>query len=321
MKTCTQTKNIKDWILVTGAIRSGTTFLGSILSYPIQVDYIHEPFNPQCGMPGITLGHRYIRPVPEAICRHPYHPIAKSIFDYSLSLKTYCPDSDAWPKKMLKQVFGSRGPFYLRLAKLNPFHSTAVIKDPHAVLLTEYLAKTFAVKPVIVIKHPISFLASLKRVNWWPSPSEIGDQPELTEDYFLSDPMLLKKNWQSSLLESAAFWRCIHKVLLKQMSCHPEWLMVTHEDLSQNPLFHFKQLYESLNLPWSFGVEKKIIHLTQGNRSATAKNGRVQDFRRNSADIFKVSCESLTLEERRAVFEVVEDVALQLYSRESFSID
>jgi hypothetical protein len=31
--------------------------------------------------------------------------------------------------------------------------------------------------------------------------------------------------------------------------------------------------------------------------------------------------DSLSLEERKAIFEVVEDVALQIYTRESFAID
>jgi hypothetical protein len=44
---------IENWIFVTGVIRSGTTFVGKVLSLPLSVDYIHEPFNPLCGMPGI----------------------------------------------------------------------------------------------------------------------------------------------------------------------------------------------------------------------------------------------------------------------------
>lgn len=47
---------IKNWIFVTGVIRSGTTFVGKILSLPLQVDYIHEPFNPLCGIPGMKNG-------------------------------------------------------------------------------------------------------------------------------------------------------------------------------------------------------------------------------------------------------------------------
>jgi hypothetical protein len=311
----------ENWIFVTGAIRSGTTFLGTVLSYPRETDYIHEPFNPQCGMPGIEFGHRYIRPTSEAIACHPYHSLAESIFSYDLTLRTYNPKSDPFSRRLLKVLVGSRGPFNLKLAKLNIFRKSAVLKDPHAVLLTEYLANTFDVKPVLIVKHPLSFLASLKRVNWWPSPIEIADQQDLIEDHFKLEQSFLCQDWSTPLLRSAAFWRCIHKVLLNQLGRHPEWILITHEALSREPVVHFKHLYKTLSLPWSSDIENKVVSLTQGNKSARARSGRVQDFKRNSADIFRVNRESLSIEERRAVFEIVQDVALQLYSRESFAID
>jgi hypothetical protein len=45
------------------------------------------------------------------------------------------------------------------------------------------------------------------------------------------------------------------------------------------------------------------------------------DLSRNSADIFEMRRDSLSLAERQAIFKVVEDVALELYPRESFAID
>ncbi|NEQ55044.1 MAG: hypothetical protein F6K11_33795, partial [Leptolyngbya sp. SIO3F4] len=85
---------IEKWIFVTGAIRSGTTFVGKILSLPLEVDYIHEPFNPQCGIPGVNLGHRYIPANLAQAESHPYHPLAQSIFNYSLTLKNFIPEAD-----------------------------------------------------------------------------------------------------------------------------------------------------------------------------------------------------------------------------------
>lgn len=106
-----------------------------------------------------------------------------------------------------------------------------------------------------------------------------------------------------------------------QISKYPNWQVVTHEELSQEPVTIFNRLYKELELPWSESVKRKILKLTRENRSAEARKGTVQDFQRNSADIFKMRRNSLSLEERRAIFEVVEDVALQIYPRESFAID
>jgi hypothetical protein len=314
-------ENIKNWIFVTGVIRSGTTFVGMVLSLPLEVDYIHEPFNPLCGMPGIDRWYRYLRPSLDTKQMQHYHELATSIFSYELTLRSWYPQSDSWQRKVIKGIVGSRGPFYLRLAKLNPFHKAAVIKDPIANLLTEYLYLHFGIKPVIIIKHPLSLVASLKRVNWWPNPGEISDQPHLIEDYFWDEADFLTRDWGDPILAAAPYWRAIHKVLLAQKGKYSDWQVITHEELSQNPLSIFHRLYQKLELPWHKSIERKILKLTQDNRSAQARKGRVQDFQRNSADIFKVSRDSLPLEERRAIFEVVEDVALQIYPRESFAID
>jgi hypothetical protein len=312
---------ISNWIFVTGVPRSGTTFAGKILSLPLEVDYIHEPFNPQCGMPGINQGYRYVRPKLDTEEMQRYHALVETVFSYDLKLAGRVPKRDPWFKKAAKRVVGSRGPFYLRLAKANPFHRAAVIKDPTAALLSEYLYLHFDVKPVIIIKHPTSFIASLKRVNWWPGMFKLDDQPHLIEDYFLDDADFVTRDWSNPVLGAAAFWRAIHKVLLAQAGKYPNWEVVTHEQMSRDPVSTFRYLYQVLELPWRSSVERRILELTQGNRSAEARPGAVQDFRRNSAAIFEMRRNSLTLEERKEIFEIVEDVALQVYSRESFAID
>ena len=45
------------------------------------------------------------------------------------------------------------------------------------------------------------------------------------------------------------------------------------------------------------------------------------DLARDSAKIFESRRSSLSKEERRAIFDIVRDVALQVYPRRSFAID
>jgi hypothetical protein len=314
-------KNINNWILVTGVPRSGTTFVGTILSLPKEVDYIHEPFNPMCGIPEVDKWYRYIGSTLDTKDMQQYHKITESIFNYNFTLKNNVPSRDFWLRQITKQLVGSRGPFCLRLAKLNPFHTSTIIKDPIASLLSEYLYLHYRVKPVIIIKHPTSFIASLKRVNFWPTPTKLKGQPHLIEDHFSEEPSFLNQEWSNPMLAAAAFWRIIYKVLLNQASKYPDWEIITHEKLCEEPTVVFHNLYKTLDLPWSESIKNKIEKRTQGNYSAEAKKGVVQDFQRNSSDIFKLRRDSLSLEERKAIFEIVEDVALKIYSRESFAID
>lgn len=313
--------NLKNWIYVTGVIRSGSTFVGKVLSLPIEVDYIHEPFNPVCGMPGMTKFYQYVRPSLDTEEMQRYHELTKLIFNYNLVLKNSVSQKDSLFKKTIKNIVGGRGPFYLRLAKINPFHQAVVIKDPTGNLLSEYLYAHFKVKPVIVIKHPTSFIASLKRVDWWPQLQEINDQQHLIEDYFSEEVELMNKKYSNKILGSAAYWRATYKVLLQQINQHPDWPVIIIEELSADPIPYFKKLYSNLDLPWSEKVKQSIITLTQKNRSIEARKGIVQDLKRNSAGIFQHHRDSLSLEERREIFDIVQDVALTMYSRESFAID
>lgn len=314
--------NIKTWILVTGMIRSGTTFAGKVLSYPIEVDYLHEPFNGGYVAPGgERMQPRYVRPgtPPEVLGR--YHDVLESLFQYDFGLRTTKNPHDSWSRKFVKGVVGSRGPFYLRLARVNPFHRAAVIKDPSSKLLAGYLYHHFGAKPVVLVRHPVSLAASLRRAGWWPEMVDFAREPELIEDYFADEPEFLFRVWPNRMLEAMAHWRATYKVLLAQADRFPDWQVVTHEELSQEPIATFERLYEVFGLPWSASIERRIVALTQGSGSAEARNGRIMDLRRESADIFRMRRASLTKRERRAIFDVVQDVALQLYTRDSFAID
>lgn len=311
---------VKNWIFVTGEIRGGTTFAGKILSLPLQVDYIHEPFNIRCGMPGMTKRWRYIRPAINTPEMQNIHSAASQIFSYNFSLRNSPFHNEPIHRRVVKQLVGTRGPYYLRLAKMNPFHQHAVIKDPTGTLLTEYLYIHFDVKPVVVIRHPASFVASLRRANWWPDPSKIFDQPALLEDYFSGQlPAWYNPNLDDIEL-AAAHWRLLTQVILNQSKKYSDWNLVTLEALSDNPVDEFRTLYQKLKLPWSSTIERKIINTTQVKGKAEVKNNLIQDFKRDSSKIFELRLKSLTPEERRKIFDITKDVALEFYPEESFGI-
>lgn len=311
---------VKNWVFVTGEIRGGTTFVGKILSLPLEVDYIHEPFNIRCGMPGMTKRWRYIRPSLDTPEMQEIHASASRIFSYNFSLRNSPFHNEAIHRRIIKQLVGTRGPYYLRLAKMNPFHRHAVIKDPTGTLLTEYLHVHFGVKPVVVIRHPASFIASLRRAGWWPDTRKLLDQPHLLEDHFGGDISDWFNDRSDDIQNAAAHWRVLTQVALNQSRKYGNWHLVTLESLSNDPVNGFKALYEKLDLPWSSSVENKIIKTTQVKGKAEVKNNLVQDFKRDSAKIFELRKNSLTRAERRKIFDIVKDVALEFYPEESFSI-
>ena len=315
--------NIQTWIYVTGVPRSGTTFMGKVLSLPREVDYIHEPFSPGCGIPNLDAGrYLYVRSALDTEPMQRFADAADRLVDYDFTLKTKVPKSDPWRRRLSKRLGGSRGPFYLRLAKLNPFHTAAVVKDPTAPLVAAYLQARHNVVPVIVVRHPVSLAASLKRLGWHPTLRWLAEQPALVEDHFAEpeERAFLERTWDDPIDAAAAHWRAIYRVLLRQAQAQEGWHFVTHEALSAEPVITFQYLYDALGLPWSPRVEHRIETLTTGDH-AGARKGRVQDFQRDSAALFDFRRSQITPDERRRIFDLTADVALQFYDRDSFALE
>lgn len=307
------------WIFVTGAPRSGTSFVGSILSWPLTVDLIYEPTDPIVGIPGINRRYRYLPPQAPADDQ-----LARSLaglFTYEFSYRSPPPrPDDGLFTRYRKRIVGPRGAVHLWLAKHNPFHTCAVIKDPDGCLLTEYLFTRHHVRPVLCIRHPTAFVASYLSYHFpWDLP-EISEQPNLIRDYFGGDTSLFEVNPEDQLAGTAVLWLALNRVLLDQCSRHPEWILVVHEELCRSPVSTFRQMFERLDLDWSKRVERAIVQRTGPHNKTGPAPGKEHDHHRNSAQLFDARRAMLSLKERERIFDITRDVALQVYSRESFGL-
>ena len=308
------------WIFVTGMIRSGTTLVGKLLSLPWSVDYIHEPGG--YSLPDKTpFEPRYARPGATDSEAEAYRAHVEHIFSPELGLNTTRHSDDSLKRKIVKALIGSRGPAYLKIAKHNPLQQAIVLKDPVAKLATPFLYETFNVRPVVLVRHPVSLAASLDRVRWYPEMKDCTSEPQLVKDHFGDEPEFLARAWPSRLMEAMGHWRATYKVLLAEAERAGDWQVVTHEDLCEAPVSTFRGLYATLGLPWSARVRKKIEDLSGSRSSAEARGNQAMDLSRNSSALFELRRDAVPSEQRREIFDIVQDVALQFYSRESFAID
>ena len=321
MSTATQRRASERTVYITGVIRSGTTFVADMMTRLPYVDYIHEPF-----LGGVTLPNRtplrpiYVRPgSDEEPHTQRYDEQLRALLDYRVEIPSAKYDGDPGLRKLVKRLVGSRGPFYLRLAKLNPLATAVVLKDPYGKLAAERLFLKFGAKPIIVVKHPVSFAASLSRVGWWPELHEFRKDLLLREDYFSGDDAFFERSWDSRFMESMGHWRAAYKILLDQAERH-DWCVVLHEELSANPLQEFRRIFDYAGFRFTGATARRVVALTS-NESPAARDGRVQDFRRDSARIFEHRRDSIPAETRAQIFDIVSDVALRVYDRESFAIE
>jgi hypothetical protein len=176
---------------------------------------------------------------------------------------------------------------------------------------------------LILVRHPVAFVASILRLGWDEELDliHLSQQPELVEDYFSDESQFLHSKRNDVIEKAAAMWRALNKVLLLQANHHSNWIVITHEALSQSPLETFQRLYQIYDLPWSMSVKNMILKTTNSKNTVEASTGRVQQFSRNSSEIFKLRRKMLSLEQRKKIFEITSDVALKIYPSESFDID
>lgn len=309
------------WIFVTGAPRSGTTFVGQVLSRPLAVDYIHEPFNPDCGMPGFGSPFPYTESgaLSEPRVRDAFERIRR----YDFELKTAYYRRDGRVRRAFKRIAGSRGPYHLRLARLNVFRRAALVKDPIGCLLADYAQRRFGFRTIILVRHPVAFCASFLRLDWDARPglAALAAQPDFVEKFGLArDLDAALAQGADRALDAAALWRTLNRALFTMAASNAELMLVRHEDVSAAPLDLFARMHAHAGLPWTPTQQRFVDRQTRSGNRREAARDKVQDFRRDSAALLELRVGQIDRPTRVRIHECVRDVSAPMYDLDSFRI-
>jgi hypothetical protein len=156
-------------VLVTGAIRTGTTWVGETLARSPDLEYVWEPYNP------------LVRAWPHARVPHfmtgPYdaQPLVDDIATALVGLRSGGrllghPESIA---REARQRY--------RFAAARRAKRAALLKDPLAVLLARHLEERFGFRVVLCVRHPAGFVASCLRLGWDYDFENLLAQPQLMD--------------------------------------------------------------------------------------------------------------------------------------------
>jgi len=145
--------------------------------------------------------------------------------------------------------------FSLRLDGYPKKKEQLIVKSVHAVLSLPWICKNFNFQVVLVIRHPLNVLSSYLKLKMPDSMRNILIQENIIDDYFL--PYLSVIRSANRNIEKIALQiGLLYKILEMQASIHPEWIIISHEELCKNPTNGFIKLFDKLNLKWSNRVEK-----------------------------------------------------------------
>jgi len=277
-------------ILVTGSHRSGTSWVGRMLSLPSEIGYIHEPFHPK-DRSGTCVGtfsrwfehiqgrDRGVRQCVQRALEFEYNPYPR--------LWTLGDGGHSVPRDLVGVGFN-----LVRAATNRWFVRRPLMKDPIALLSAEWLHKTFDMEVVVMVRHPAAFAGSLKKKGWSFPFEDLLSQTELMETSLKPYKAEIEAmcNKQSTIVEQAALlWSCLYHVVSRYRERHPSWQVVIYENLAGSPAPYYRRLYTRLDLQWTSRIASKIKRRTEANTESwkeRLRKNEIQYIREETHDVW-----------------------------------
>ena len=300
-------------ILVTGAPRSGTTPVGSILARAPGAQAIYEPWGPTGD---VRFKTRFPIPGTGGLSRDDVCAFVRDLAEFNIRLKRQVRASytrDPWYLPTARKIIGTRSRASLLLARINKRRCTHVIwKDPHAVMAVPDIIETGL--PVVVTMRPaLAHAASYKRLGWRPVLSDI--YPRFEERYGRDihiEAILLRSDEPSYVEAAAALWRMAYSVVAGAAGS-PNLHLLDSKMLAYDEISCYQKLFKDLGLSFD-RVRSHLTRCVAASRSHNRPAKAVHDWTRSIAYTNSYWQSTLSREEIRQVDTLTRDIELQLFS-------
>ncbi len=300
-------------ILVTGAHRSGTTWVGRMLAANGKTAYVSEPLNVlhRPGVFGATVRYwyTYIHSSNEDQYLRHFHELLDLQYHQVAEIRSIL----SW-RDFLRMGRDWRTFFMGRLRR-----QRVLIKDPFAVFSTPWFAQRLGCRVVITVRHPAAFANSLKRLAWPFDFTDLLDQPALMHDHLESDRAEMQSMAADDIIGQAALlWRMIYRFCHFTSSAHPEFIVVRHEDLSLDPLDGYRSLYHSLGLVFTQKVQDVILHSSSSENPVELSKRKTHSVKLDSRASLDNWKKRLTPDEIDRIRRMTGEVSSFFYSDEEW---
>ena len=301
-------------ILVTGAHRTGTTWVGKLLAADPGLAYVSEPLNVdhRRGVLGARVRHWYTY-----ICDEnegDYYPSFLELLAYRYHLGA--------------EIGALRsGRDVLRMARdLETFAAgrllgrRPLVKDPFAVFSLAWFAHRLNFQIVVTVRHPAAFVSSLKRLKWGFDFRDLLEQPLLMRDFLEPYRSAMQSQAAGDIVgQGSLLWQmiyhCVH--ILRQRL--PFVLLVRHEDLSLHPSEGFETLYKELGLDFSSRAQSRVLQSSSSENPVQLPLDRLYSVRLDSRASLDNWKRRLSADEIRRIRGVTAAVAQLYYPEEDWN--
>jgi hypothetical protein len=271
-------------VLVAGVPRSGSSWVVRVLGSTPGAAYLgepdnheHSPFalNAKLGLPGrffteLTDGDEapaYSTLWAEALGERgardsPADRVRRKISERLLRRAT-----DAQVRQSFElgrcTTAGLRFAAALAVPERPPGGDRLVVKSVHAALALEWIASRFAVKVAVVLRNPLNVLSSWKEMGWLRPGAEPLAELDPATARGLEARHGVDAVRATGVEQAAHLIALLHSALVDAARRNPDWVVLSHEDLSARPHDGFKEAAETLGLRWGASVDALLAELNR----------------------------------------------------------
>lgn len=280
-----------------------------------EAGYVHEPFNPNRS-PGW-----FLEPLPYWFMylteenAAPYERAVEDLLGLRYPLRSLARARSA-------RQLAQQGPEIARSALYRAQRRRTLLKDPMALFSAEWLARRFGMEVVVMIRHPAAFVSSIKKLNWGFD----YERNWLAQDLLMRD---LLGAWADSFRgyqgevdlvgEGIVMWNAMYDVVRGYRERHPDWIFVNYDELADDPMEGFRDLYERLGLSWDERARAEVERSTSEANVKEVPAWRRRAINRDSKAAKRTWTQRLTPEEVARVRHGVAEVALSFYPGEEWA--
>lgn len=295
-------------ILVTGAHRTGTTWVGKMLAADSGTAYISEPLNAlhRLGVLKAKVPFWYLYITKENEAEY------IESFDEMLAYRYHLAAEIGSLRSLHDFLRMGRDLGIFLGGRL--FRQRPLLKDPFAVLSLAWFAQRLGCQIVVTVRHPAAFASSLKRLNWSFDFHDLLDQPLLMRDRL--EPYrerMLKMPADDIIAQASLLWTVVYRCVQDDRSPVPALRIVRHEDLSLDPVPGFRKLYEELGLKFTPRVEHAILDSSKAENPGELRRDRVHSVKLDSRANLHNWKRRLAPDEINRIRSLTEEVAHDYY--------